>query len=326
MTDPTPLADHLVMVIPAFEGGESLARCLASIARSVPAPPPVIVVDNASTDGSTEAALRDHPGITLIRNPTNLGFGRACNQGIERAMHIGAGFILLLNQDTEIAPDTITRLIAAAEAQPGAGVLGPKSLATGRHTDGSARLLYAGAHRGLLPLSQRIPGSGGPDRDDGAEARPVGIVYGHAMLLRAEAVRQVGGFDPGFFMYHEDVDLCVRMQAAGWSLWYVPDAVVWHDIPHLDRSGPADRWRWDCKLRSARHFHRKRYPGPLAEFLVVAHVLDEFAGRLRHRQWRAAGHVATAWARSLGGAASSGPRAADSRPATLLSGPPPAPE
>jgi len=283
------------VVIPAYEGGSDLPACLASLAASALRPAAVVVVDNASTDGSIEAAQRRFPGIEVIRNATNRGFGAACNQGIEQALARGDDFVFLLNQDALVEPETLGSLVALAAAHPRAAVIGAKTLSPRLAADGAPILLYNGAWRSRLPLWQRIPGIGRSSREASSAPHRVDYVWGHGMLLRSEALGAVGAFDPAFFMYFEDLDLCRRMQAAGWEVWCDSRAVIWHAVADGARATRSEKWRWTMKMTSARHFCRKHHSRREADLLWVLTAAREAASLVRNGHAGAAGHLLQAW-------------------------------
>ena len=121
---------RVAVIIPAFEGGQALLQCLESLALSTYGQTQIIVVDNASTDGSPDQARHRFGSIEILRNPTNSGFGVACNAGMRRAIERGAEFVLLINQDTLSSPDLIDKLVACAHERPLACVIGAKTLST----------------------------------------------------------------------------------------------------------------------------------------------------------------------------------------------------
>ena len=287
------------VVIPTYQGREEILACLASLHRSDCPPRRVVVVDNASTDGTADEVVRCHPEVEVLRQGRNLGFGGGCNEGIERALAGGADYILLLNQDTRVAPDAIRRLVSFMENRPAAALVGPRTRSLHPLPDGRPRLLYAGSWRTLLPLRQRVPGIERPDGEEEGEPRRVDYVWGHAMMLRARALHQVGPFDPRFFMYFEDLDLCRRMAAAGGEIWCLPGALVWHDAVDGARALHSEYWRWAHKVDSVYLFHRK-YKARLAAVTLSALTLLAEVGQLaRQGKWRACGHLLRAW---LGGA------------------------
>lgn len=221
------------MVVVNYNAGDHLRRCLDSVVASAgEAALEIVVVDNASRDGSAERATRAHPEARLIRNPDNRGFAAAANQGIRAT---AAPFVLLINPDAEIAGGTLSGLLKVARDRPGAGVIGPRIL----HPDGtvypSARkvpgVALAVGHALLSPFFPRNPFTRAytmADWDRSFE-REVDWVSGSCMLLQREALDQVGLLDEGYFLYAEDADLCTRLRAAGWSVLFSPELDVVHE-------------------------------------------------------------------------------------------------
>ncbi len=284
----------VTVVIPAYQGGDRLLDCIRSLQASTSKSMKILIVDNASTDGSIEKAEDLFAAVEVQRNPENAGFGAACNRGIEIAMQRHDSFVLLINQDTTVAPEMIERLVTFADHSPQAGVVGPKTLSTLPMPNGSPRLLYGGAWRTWLPLWQRIPDSGLEDSNKQQPPIQVDYVWGHGMLLRVAALRNVGSFDPGFFMYYEDIDLCTRMIQAGWQVWCVPDAVIWHDMNDGARASKSESWRWEQKVESMLHFYHQRSSLPKAIFLTFATIGRESISLARHRHFSALIHLFSA--------------------------------
>lgn len=285
---------RVAVVVPAFQGGSDLLACLTSVAASDRQPEAVIVVDNASTDGSIESVESRFPEVEILRNAENRGFGSACNRGIEQAMARRYDFVLMLNQDALLAPETLASMLELATAHPRAAIIGAKTISTTRAADGSPLLLYNGAWRRILPLWQRIPGIGGSSRDAPSEPREVDYVWGHGMLLRCAAVRDVGAFDAGFFMYYEDLDLCWRLQRAGWEIWCDSRAVIHHAVDDGPRATHSDPRRWRMKAESARYFHRK-WCKRFADAIWTLSTLRELAPLVFEGHRRAAVDLARAW-------------------------------
>ncbi len=283
------------MVIPAHEGGADLLVCLESVAASTMQPEAVIVVDNASTDDSVDAVRRRFPDVEVVRNNSNRGFGAACNQGIERALARGDDYVFLLNQDATLEPETLGSLVELAAGQPRAGIVGVKTLAPRVAADGAPVLLYGGAWRSTLPLWQRIPNIGESSRKASSVPCRVDYVWGHAMLVRRQAIEDIGTFDPGFFMYCEDLDLCRRATEHGWEVWCDNRVVAWHAIEDASRAqgSTLSRWRW--KQASARYFHRKHYRRWTAELLWTLTMVREALSLVRHRHLLATAHLVRAW-------------------------------
>jgi hypothetical protein len=285
---------HAIVV--SYKDKEAVARCVRSLFESSYLALRVIVVDNASCDGTVEQMRQRFPGCRIVAGVRNLGFGRACNAGIEIALAEGSDFLLLLNQDTTVDRELAERLVAFMQEHPRAGMVGAKTLSFHRMPDGSPKRLYAGAWRTFLPLIQNIPGIEQSDTEIPDSPVRTDYVWGHGMMLRASAVADVGAFDPAFFMYCEDLDLCRRMGSAGYEIWCEPRASMWHDVPDGARADRSEYWRWSCKVRSNRVFHRKHYGRAASVVLNLLTVLVETKRLLQRRRLRAAWHLLAAYA------------------------------
>lgn len=221
---PHPLVACLIL---NWNGKEVLLDTLASVRKLTYPNFKIILVDNASGDGSARAAREHFSEITLIENEQNLGFGEGNNAGMRYALQHGAEWIMLLNNDVEVAPDFLSELTQAAVADRAIGMAGPKIY----YHDQRDKIWFAGgrvnywtgmiSHRGLREIDQG-------QYDEITEAD---YLTGCALLIRREVLERAGMFDPVYFpAYIEDVDLCVRARQAGYRLVYVPRAKVWHKI------------------------------------------------------------------------------------------------
>lgn len=209
-----------------------LRTCLGSVREHLNLPCEVIVVDNASHDGSPEMVAAEFPEATLIRNDRNLGFGAANNIGMAAA---AAPAFLLLNSDARLVDGSIAPLAERLQREPRLGVIGPRL----RFEDGR---LQASAHRfstlRLLALEELGFYKLLPRRKaaevllgaywDHARERHVDWVVGACMLVRREVFETTGGFDPAIFLYGEEVEWCERIWAAGWQVLFSPEAEVAH--------------------------------------------------------------------------------------------------
>jgi len=224
----------LTIIVVSYNTRALTLRCLRSVFERTRGPAfELLVVDNASTDGSADAIARDFPQVRLMRSETNLGFARANNLAARAAR---GAYLLLLNPDTWILDDAIGTLLAFARAKAHAGIFGGRTLFAdltlnptscwGRPTPWSALC------RGL-GLSAVFRGSrwfdpealGGWKRDS---VREVDIVTGCFLLLARDLWRELGGFDPTFHMYGEDADLCLRARRRGRPCLICPDAAIVH--------------------------------------------------------------------------------------------------
>lgn len=250
-------------------------RCLHSIRATGYPNLEIIVVDNASID-KTVIKIRQHfPKVQLIQNHVNLGFGRGCNVGLQKLLTCNAEYVMLLNQDTVIDKTMFQELVKAVKFRPQAGILAPKTYFLDKMSDGSERLMYAGAWRGRLPFQQRIAGI--TLADDGSYDIPrlVDYCWGHGMFIRTDMLRNIGLFDAQFFMYFEDLDLCRRATKAGYEIWYIPQARMWHNFSHDERDSMPELWRFQYQTTSLLICYRKYYGTMRGYLLTTLHVLDE---------------------------------------------------
>lgn len=294
--DSNPL---VYVIILSYNGSKYILKLLNSVYQSVYNNIHVLIVDNHSEDDTINIVKKYFPMCQIIVNRSNLGFARGCNVGLKKALKDQAEFILLLNQDCLIQKDTIVNLLTSVQNLPSAGVLGPKTWFLPSSGESKPQILYAGAWRFLLPLIQRVAGIG--EYDDGKydQAVLVDYVWGHGMFLRVSALQEIGLFDPVFFMYYEDLDLCHRMSKAGYQVWFEPLAVMWHDIPDAARGSASDGWRWEYKCRSIHIFHCKYYRRVIAYILDIFTIMSEILRLLRCGYILAAGHLLCAWIRTM---------------------------
>lgn len=215
----TPPA-RVALIIVNYNSGELLRRCLAAVSRQERAPDRVIVVDNASSDGSLETAQGVYPGVELIRLDDNSGFAAANNRGLERCAD--CDWAVLLNPDAFPEPGWLAALLDAAKAFPGAGSFASCLV---MEEDG-ARLDGIGDAYHVSGLVWRI-GHGQP-RPTEQQRREVFAACAAAAMYHVAALRDIGGFDESYFCYNEDVDVGFRLRLRGLRCWYVPDAVVHH--------------------------------------------------------------------------------------------------
>lgn len=245
--------------IVTFNSRSVIARCVESLRAQQGPRLEIIIVDNASTDG-TAAFIRDElagPDLRLVENSRNAGFGAAMNQAFRAAR---GRYFFILNPDTRIRPGAIAALAAFLDETPDAAIAAPRLL----NADGSVQLscrafpthTTALFHRYSL-LTKLLPFNKYSDAYlrtswHHNEIDRVDWVSGAAMLIRRKALAAIDppGFDPRFFMYVEDVDLCWRLQRRGWRTWYIPAAEVEHAIGQSSRTRP---------LRSFFHHHRSMY-------------------------------------------------------------------
>lgn len=259
----------LAVIIVSWNVRDLLTRCLDSLFAELDSSAidaRVIVVDNASSDGSVEMVRSRYPRIEVIASEKNLGFAGGNNIGLNhiRVMEQGVEFVLLLNPDAEVQPSAIKTLLDVIRSRSDVAVVTSwLSYSDGSfqhsafHFPGLAQLyiellpaparLYESRLNGRYP--QRLYAASQPFEID----HPLGAV----MLLRAEAIRQVGLFDEGFALYCEEIDWCARFKEAGWQLLCVPSA---HVIHHSGKSTSQVRVEAFIKLWTARYRLHKKHP------------------------------------------------------------------
>jgi len=257
---------EVIVVVLNWNLKDDLADCLASLDRATYPNRQVVVVDNASSDGSADMVRARFPAVHLIVNVRNLGFAAGNNVGLQYGLAQGGDYLLLLNNDTVIAADMLTRLVAAAEAQPALGILGPQILYYGTED----RVWYLG-HRTYrwLPVPRRIAPRLGVRAGDGDRIE-VDYVSGCSMLIRRDVLLTAGLLDEALFMHYEDADLCRRARQAGYRLACVPGARMWHKVSRSSsQAEPAVR---RLQARNRVLFYR-RYPHGPHPALTAAFVL-----------------------------------------------------
>ena len=300
------------VLIVNFNCGQLLSAAVRAVLAS-PVSLEIIVADNGSSDDSL-ASLRNrfgtHPRVRIIENRENLGFACANNRIIPQAK---GDYILLLNPDCVVYADTLTSMLAAMEAHPKAALGGCLI----RNPDGTEQ---AGARRAvptpwrtfvrvlqlnrLFPHHPRFRSFVLSQEPLPGEPTFVEAISGAFMLVRREALEQVGPLDEGYFLHCDDLDWCMRFRQAGWQILFVPDAEAIHYKGYCSRDRPI-RVLWHKHrgmVRFYRKFFRHQYPGPLM-WAVVSSVWARFgiltAGCLFRIMWRGSATFAVPTAEEL---------------------------
>jgi len=229
----------VVIVIPTWNRSADLRECLSSLRQLDYANKQIIVVDNASTDDSVAMVQTEFTEVELLALPENLGATGASNAGFERALAYQADYVLRLDSDTTVDPALVTHLVAFAESTPQAGVLTAKIL----FYDQPEVIWSLGAQRSRWTLGAINTGMFERDADH-QSPKEVDYAWSTGMLIRADFLRQAGGFDPAFKVYYEEIDFCLRVQSAGYSVWLVPQAKLWHKIESA-KEGPLIAYNWN---------------------------------------------------------------------------------
>ena len=289
------MTPELTVVVVSFNTARLLAGCLSSLARALAASPElsarVVVVDNGSGDGSADLVRERFPSVELRAIGRNLGFAGANNLVLRE---LASPFALLLNPDTEVIGDAPSALVRFLRTHPRAGVVGGRLV----YPDGSfqhscfAFPTLAMSFLDLFPINHRLTNSRLNGRYPRAwYDRPFRIDHplGACMALRRAALDQAGVMDDGFFMYCEEVDLCRRIKAAGWEVWYTPDATVVHHEAQATR-----QFRGEMLLqlhRSRDRFFAKHYPASYRRAARAILRLGLLRDLVRSARQRARGEV-----------------------------------
>ena len=292
----------LGIVITSYNTRDLLRTCLRSVyASQGDFTFEVCVVDNASSDGSAEMVASEFPQARLIVNTENVGYPRANNQGLEAfgfadkpTIHPTnhPAFALLLNSDTELPPDALARMLDFMVEHPDAGIAGPKLVLPDGSLDLACRrslptpevsfYRLTGLSR-LFPRSRRF-GRYNLTYLDPDQVTEVGSVVGAFMLVRAEAIAQVGLMDGQFFLYGEDLDWAYRIKAAGWKVYYNPAVTVLHVKRASTRHSPRAQVEF---YRAMDIFYRKHYAAQTSWWLHAL-IVGAVSLRLRLEQLRLA--------------------------------------
>jgi GT2 family glycosyltransferase len=274
MADP-PL---VFLSIVTWNGKDLVTECLRSAMAFTYPNYRIVVVDNASTDGTVEFLRRefpcDHHGrtVTVIANERNLHFTAGANVGIRHALAHGADYVVSMNNDVVLSPNLLDVLVSRADGLPEVGVFSPKMC----YADDPERAWCVGSRFHPLTLTLLDFGPGRTERVPADEPRPIQYACGTVMFIRASVLRQVGLFDEErFFFDYEDLDFSLRVRQAGFGLYYVPEAVIWHHVAATEQIGSPSRYYHNS--RSSVAFLRKHIKG-LRWLAVIPYRLGS-AGR-----------------------------------------------
>jgi GT2 family glycosyltransferase len=263
-------------VVVSYNTRDDVLRCLGSLERDAGMPLEVLVVDNGSEDDSVDAVRREFPSVLLLDNGENLGFARAANRGLRAAR---APYALILNSDAEVLPGALEAMVSILDERPGVGAVGPRTLGS----DGTPQVSFGPALGPLAEWRQRRLVRGVRNRrpetlreveQRGRSESEPDWVSGACLLARREALEAVGLFDEGFFLYEEDVDLCLRLRRAGWRIVYTPAATVVH---HLGRSVARIPSRARIEYHRSHIRYYRKHNGAACTALLRAYLLGRSA-------------------------------------------------
>jgi hypothetical protein len=211
------------IVVPNWNGKKSLGACLDSLlGQSINCI--IIVVENGSTDNSLAILKKNYPDIEIIENSKNLGFAGGVNQGIKKAINLGAEYVALFNNDAVADKNWLKELVGVMHTSPEVGIVAPKLLSSDeKHLDSTGDQYTSWG----LPYPR---GRRELDVEQYSKPERVFAASGGASLYRVSMLKEIGLFDENFFAYYEDVDISFRAQLTGWKVAYEPSSIAYHEI------------------------------------------------------------------------------------------------
>ena len=219
----TPL---VYLIVLTWNGKEDTLECLKSLRQLTYKNARILVVDNASIDGTVDAVRHDFPNVGLIVNESNLRFAGGSNVGMKHALENGAGYVLLLNNDTIVDHEFLTHLVQLAESDKNAGMIGPKIY----YYSDPKRLWFAGGKIEWWKGWISHVGIRESERGQYDAVKEVDYLTGCCLLVKREVIERIGMLDEAYYIYGEDVDWCLQAAQAGYKIFYVPSAVIWHKV------------------------------------------------------------------------------------------------
>ena len=220
-------APRVLGVVLNYNGRELTLETVASLLTSDYPAFDLLVVDNGSTDGSDEAVAERFPAVRRLRTERNLGISGGLNLGLRLGLHEGYDYLVVMNNDLEVAAEMVSELVRVAEERPRAACVGPKCY----YYFGDRRRLWSAG--GRLRFREAVTaerGMGRLDRGQFERDQRVDYVNGACMLIRRRALLETGLWDPVYQVSVEDADWCARAVAAGWECWYAHRARLWHMV------------------------------------------------------------------------------------------------
>ena len=270
------VSPHVAVVIVNYKGKADTLACLQSLAGLTYPDFSVYVVDQNSGDGFVEAGrkMTEKPlwknRLFLIANEENTGFADGCNKGTRTALAAGAGYVLLLNNDTTVPPGFLEPLVAHAQSHPKVGIVGP----TMRCFDAPDTIWASGGTMGKRAQSG-LRRNGQPAENEPIEPVPVDFIVGAGLMAKRAVWESVGLLDPTFFLYYEEADFCARANDLGWGIVHVPQSHLWHKVSQSSGTdSPLTQYymRRNALLYLRKHGTLAARCALIAEFLHLALV------------------------------------------------------
>jgi GT2 family glycosyltransferase len=270
MTEPL-----VAIIIVNFNGKDDTLKCLESLRQDRYRNKQIIVVDNGSDNDSAAVIRGAFPDVVLIETGKNLGFGGGNNVGIRHAIAAGVDYVYLLNNDTTSEPDALRELVKAAQENPGFGILAPVI----HYMAEPKEIWFGGATLNPRTLEALHDNSSPPAPGD--PLREIPWATGCAVLIPSRVISELRGFDERFFLYSEDVELSLRVRAAGCRIGLVPPARIYHKVGASARGSPLACYhalRGKLLLQRLHGGRRRKW----ISCRIAANALREGARAIRH--------------------------------------------
>jgi GT2 family glycosyltransferase len=250
------LGPRVCIIVLTWKTYDVTRDCLCSLRKLDYTNIEIVLVDNGSGDGSAEKLASEFPEVRLIKNEKNLGFPGGNNVAIRDALQRNPDYFLLLNNDTLVAPDFLSKLVKVAESDDKIGIVNPKIL----YFDPSDRIWFAGGYYKRWWSAAKIRGENRRDVGKYDGTTEISFVTGCAFLIKTSVVRQIGLLDEVFFLGLEDLDWSVRALQAGFLAFYVGSAVIWHKASYTAKKYLGKPARDFYRTRNSILLARKHVP------------------------------------------------------------------
>jgi len=244
MTDhPKPNSPLIYAVVLAWNQWQETQACLTALAKSENVNLRIVVVDNGSTDGTADLVSQNFPTVKVLRTEVNIGIVGGYNLGMEYALREHADLVMILNNDTEMAPDMVSELAKALDTHPQAGMVMPKIY----HYFGKPnRIWSAGIKWHIFPPRSKYIGGDAPDGPRFNRIFQVDYAPSCCVLMTREALEKVGLFDSNYYFYFTDMEFSARFWRAGYQILFIPTAKMWHKVSMSTQKSPKpEKWWFD---------------------------------------------------------------------------------
>lgn len=268
-------------VVLAWNHIQDTLECVESLLQSHYPNLKVLVVDNGSTDGTHEILRQRFPQVDVLRLEENAGSTRGYNHGIQYALQHQADYVMTMNNDTVVAPEMVSRLVAGIRQHPQAGMVVPKIYHY--YTD-EPRIWCVGARWRPFPPRIKLIGADAPDGPAFQRPAPLPYATSCCILMSREALSKVEGFDTRYYFYYEDWDLSARFWKAGYEIWFIPEATMWHKVSiTTQKAERPQRWWYDMGRSSVRFYLSHFSPAVLGWYTLWFLLRETFKGKVRAR-------------------------------------------